>query len=151
MPTDNVKAPRTTKHLTDCYAICTGCYLLRGAGQPAPFFATLHPGNLALQRPTCSDSGMSDWYAKKLKADEDSANAVPLCLHCSVLGADEATAIREERETRSLRMGTALKRRIYCAKCARALPQDRKRWWVYDCGRAAEHSHECHWEGHTKK
>ncbi|KAH6651227.1 hypothetical protein F5144DRAFT_589499 [Chaetomium tenue] len=139
----NVKVPRTTQHMVDCYAICTGCYLLRGAGQPAPLLATLHPGNLAVQRASCPDSAMASLWGP---------GKIPLCLHCSSLDTDQITAIREERETKSLRMGTSLRRRIYCAKCAKALPGNRKRWWQYDCGPGGlKHSHECHWVGHSIK
>jgi hypothetical protein len=73
-----------------------------------------------------------------------------LCRKCYALSNDKVTAAREERETRLLRTGTSLRRRIYCAKCAKALSMHRKRWWMYDCGDGeVKHSHECHWEGHS--
>ncbi|KAK4095978.1 hypothetical protein N658DRAFT_528068 [Parathielavia hyrcaniae] len=150
---NGVEAPRTATHTVECYAICTSCYLWRGSVQPAPLSATLRPGKLALQRPVCPDAHAGRaYYSYDSPRTSDTPPTtlltVTLCPTCWVLGADQVTATREERETRLLRTGTALRRRLHCANCAKAMSKDRKRWWVYDCGAEIKHIHECQWEGH---
>ncbi|KAK0672346.1 hypothetical protein QBC41DRAFT_313649 [Cercophora samala] len=125
-----IPMPRTRHHITGCYAICTGCYLIKASSKPAAFSAAFNPTNLSLQHHGCS-----------LKQTSTIQEAVELCLACSKLKPDQIREIKEEREQKLL--AKTLVRRILCAKCEKPLPKKKRRWWI--CGSG---DHECHWAGH---
>ncbi|KAK0640823.1 hypothetical protein B0T16DRAFT_202587 [Cercophora newfieldiana] len=126
----SIPLPRTTDHVTGCYAICTPCYLVKGTSQPAKFSATLNPTDLSLQHHGCSKN-----------TPAVVPKEVGLCPGCSKRSPEQNSADREEREQRML--VKALLRRILCSKCQKPIPKEKRRWWI--CGTG---DHECHWSGH---
>src|SRR5690348_4466192 len=51
---NDITAPRTTHHVTECYAVCTTCYLTKWSSQPsAEFLAAFHPTDLSKQHAEC--------------------------------------------------------------------------------------------------
>lgn len=125
----NVTAPRTAHHVTDCYAVCTMCYLTKWSAQPAALSEALHPTDLAKHHAGC---GLA-----KLPASVN----VELCVSCSGKSAEDLTAVRERRE--EVMLQRLLARRIFCAKCEKPVPKEKRRWWICATG-----DHECHWGGH---
>jgi len=126
----SIPVPRTTAHITGCYAICTACYLVKGTSQPAKFSATFNPTDLSLQHHGCSNSNPTAV-----------GKMVELCLGCSSRSPEENCADREEREQRML--AKTLMRRVLCSKCEKPIPKQKRRWWICGAG-----DHECHWAGH---
>ncbi|KAK0616947.1 hypothetical protein B0T14DRAFT_538650 [Immersiella caudata] len=126
----SVPVPRTTDHVTGCYAICTSCYLVKGTSQPAKFSATLNPTDLSKQHHGCSKT-----------KPEAMSNEVALCPACAKRSPEENSADREGRELRML--AKTLMRRILCSKCEKPMPKEKRRWWICGAG-----DHECHWSGH---
>ncbi|KAK4171645.1 hypothetical protein QBC36DRAFT_390992 [Triangularia setosa] len=128
--TKGIPMPRTTHHITDCYAICTGCYLLKCSSKTAALSAAFNPTNLSLQHDGCSR-----------KQTSTIQEAVKLCRGCAKLTPDKIRGIREDREQKLL--AKTLVRRLLCSMCEKPMPKTKRRWWICGLG-----NHECHWAGH---
>ncbi|KAK4200877.1 hypothetical protein QBC40DRAFT_224495 [Triangularia verruculosa] len=126
---EKIPVPRTTHHITDCYAICTGCYLMKWSSKPAAFSAAFNSTNLTVQHDGCS------------RKQTGTIQAVKLCRRCSEGTLDQIRDMREAREQKLL--AKTVVRRLLCSMCERPIPKEKRRWWI--CG---SEDHECHWAGH---
>lgn len=138
---EKVTCPRTGRHMANCHAICARCYFLRGTIKPAPFLATLKPGDLSLQHCGCGCTDIGVSLEKYAVAKSQPTQTASLCPHCGSVSPQQVSEFREERETRALQI--SLRRRLYCATCEKRLPRTSMRWWICSAG-----NHECHWKGH---
>jgi hypothetical protein len=127
----DIQSSRVKDHFSNCYAVCTYCYLMAAPGGAAPFQAKRNMQDLELQHINCCA------FQKPLLVEED----VSLCRYCARLDISAITAMREARD--EFYLSKTLPRSVECAICIKTLSTSTSRWWFCNRGR-----HECHWAGH---